>query len=127
MRAEVALLSRVRVRIDVQRVVRTRLHAGFAADAAIAVEVHDAVIAAEQRGHWADGDARRVVAVIAAEHREEASRVWILALLDVLDPGSKGAERDFVFGFAGDRAGVTSDALAVVDDEAVFHLRSITG
>src|SRR6185369_10243724 len=58
-RAEVALGGRLGLGIDVERVVRTALHAGLAADAAPAVEVHDAVRPAEQSGRRADLDARR--------------------------------------------------------------------
>src|SRR3989442_921333 len=123
-RAEVALLCGVGVWIDVQRVVGAGLHARLAADAAVAVEIDDAVIASEQRSHRTDRNARRVVAMIAPEHREEAPSVGILALLDVLDPSAKCADGNFVFGLAGDRAGVAADAPAMVDDEAVFHLVS---
>src|SRR6185312_7954812 len=47
-RAEVALLRRVRIRIDEQLVVRTRFHARAAADAAPGVEIDDAVAALEE-------------------------------------------------------------------------------
>ena len=122
MRAEVALLGGVRVWINVERVVRASLHARLAPDATISVEVDDSVVASEQRGHRADRDARRVFAMIATQNRKESARIWILTFLDVLDPGSKGAKRDLVFGFAGYRAGVTADAFAMINDEPVFHL-----
>jgi hypothetical protein len=98
------------------------LHAGLAAYAAIAVEIYDAVVEPVERSHRADGYARRVVAVIAPEHGKETASVWILTLLDVLDPGPERAERDFVLGLASDCACVTADAFAMVYDEAVFHL-----
>jgi hypothetical protein len=47
MRAEVALLSSVCGGVDVKRVVRARLHAGLAADAAVTIEIDDSVIAPE--------------------------------------------------------------------------------
>src|SRR4029079_19280879 len=58
-RAEVALGRRLRVRVDVDRVVGTALHAGLAADAAARVEVPDAVAPLEERGGRADLDAGR--------------------------------------------------------------------
>lgn len=122
MRAEVALLGGVCVGIDVQGIVRTGLHAGLATDAAIAVEVDDAVVEPVERSYRADGYARSVVAVIAPEHGKETASVWILTLLYVLDPGPESAERDFVLGLASDSARVTADAFAMVYDEAVFHL-----
>jgi hypothetical protein len=122
MSAEIALLRGVGVRVDVQRVVRASLHTRLATDAAVAVEVHDAVVAPEQRGYRADRYARRVIAVVAAHHRKEAPRVGILAFLDVLDPGAKRSKWDFVFRFASYGASVAADALAMVDEEAVFHV-----
>jgi len=129
MRTEVALLGGVGVGIDVQSVVRTGLHAGLATYATVAVEINNAVVAAKQRSHRANGYARSVVAVIAPEHGKETASVGIFAFLDVLNPGSESTERHLVLGLASDCAGVTADTFAMVYDEAVFHLmdaRSIT-
>src|SRR5439155_15581366 len=120
-RAVVALGRGVRVRVDVERVVGAALHAGLAADAARAVEVHDAVGAAVEGDGRTDRHAGRVVAVIAAQHGEVAARVRPRPLLDVLDPGAKGSERHLVFFLARHRARMAADALAVVDHETVSH------
>src|SRR5262249_52418235 len=121
MRAVVALGGGVGSRIDVERVVGTRLHAGLAADAAAIVEVHDAVAPAIERDGGTDGDAGRGVAVVAAQHREVPPRVGERALLDVLYPGAEAAQGHAVLFLACHRAGVAADALAVIDDEAVTH------
>ena len=84
--AEVALGGGVRVGVDVERVVGARLHARLAADAAVAVEVDDAVRPPVERHRRADRHAGRVVAVVAAHDREVPARVRELALLDVLHP-----------------------------------------
>jgi len=97
MRAEVTLLGCVGVRVYVQRVVRASLHTRLATDAAVSVEVDDAVVAAEQGSHRANRYARSVFAVIASEHGKEAASVGEFALFDVLNPRSKSAERHFVF------------------------------
>jgi hypothetical protein len=102
------------------------LHARLATDAAVAVEIDDAVVEAKQRGHRADGYAGSVVAVIAPEHREESLSVGIFALLYVLDPGAESTKRNFILGLASDSAGVTADAFAMVYDEAVFHLVEVS-
>src|SRR2546422_4892432 len=68
--AQKLLLRGVLIRVDVEGVVRARLHVRLAADAAARVEVDDPVFAAEERLGRADRDARRVVAVVAAQHRE---------------------------------------------------------
>ena len=59
--------------------------------------------------------------MIAARDLKYSTRVGENPLLDVLDPSPVHAHRHLVFGFARHRAGVASDALAVIDYEAVFH------
>src|SRR5581483_5709956 len=120
---EVALGGGVALRIDVERIVRAGLHARLAADAALVVEIDDAVGAAKERHRRADFDARRVVAVIAAQHREVPPRVRVAALLDVFDPRAIHADGDVVLLLAGQRAGMTADAAVLVDDKPVAHYR----
>ena len=48
MRAEVALRRGVATRIEIERIVGTRLHARFAPDATIVVEIDDTVVAPKQ-------------------------------------------------------------------------------
>jgi hypothetical protein len=59
--------------------------------------------------------------VIAAHDAEQSPGVGKRSFFDVFDPRSIDADRDFVFRFAGDRAGVTADALAVIDDKTKVH------
>ena len=59
--------------------------------------------------------------MVAARDLKYAARVREHAFLDVLDPGPVHTQRHLVLGFARHRAGVTTDALAVIDYEAVFH------
>src|SRR5690606_4232984 len=112
--AEVALLGRARVGVDEQLIVRARRHARAAADARLAVEVDDAVAPFEQRVRRTDRHARRIVALIAEDGEEEARRVGETPLLDGLDPAAVHADRNLVLRLAGDRAGMTADALAKV-------------
>src|SRR5262249_53572084 len=112
-----------RLRIDVERVVRAGLHARLAADAPRAVEVDDPVVAAVEGDGRTDRHAGRRVAVIAAQHREIAPRVRERAALDVLHPRAKRAEGHPILFLARHRAGVAADALALVDHEAVTHVR----
>jgi hypothetical protein len=61
--------------------------------------------------------------VVAAHHGKEAASVGELALLNVLHPRAIDADRDLVLAFAGDGAGVTTDAFTVVDQESeIRHL-----
>ena len=59
--------------------------------------------------------------MIAARDLKDAASVGVGALLDVFDPGAIHAERHVVLGFAGYRAGMTANALAVIDDKSVLH------
>ncbi len=127
MYAVVAFLGRVLARIDVERVVGAGLHARLAADAAVGVEVDDAVFALEEGGRRADVNAGCVTAVVAAHHGEEPLGLRPSPLLDVLDPGPVHAERDVVLGLAGDRAGVTADAGVLIYDEPVPQAPSLRG
>jgi hypothetical protein len=97
------------------------LHAAFAADAAAIVEIHDAVVALEERGHRTNFDAGCICAMVAAHDGEKPARVRELTLLNVLHPGAVDAEGDVVLGFASDGAGMATDAFAIVDDEAKVH------
>ncbi len=78
---------------------------------------------AKQRHRRANLDARRVVAVIAAQHGEMAPGIGINTLFDILDPGAVNAERDVVFFFARHRAGVAADAAMLIDEKTVAHYK----
>ena len=115
MRAEVTFLSRVIFRVDEDRVVGTRSHARFAADADRFIEIDNAVGAFEHRGGWAGGDARRVSALIAARHLMSASRLRKHADVDVFDVCARDGKRNEIFRLARGGAGVTADAARMVD------------
>ena len=123
MRAEMAFGGRTIVRIDINRVIRTGLHAGFAANTSFGTEVDDAVLALVHRGHGTDRYARSILAVVAACNLKDAPRVGKLAFLYILDPGAVDGERHMVFRLARYRASVATDALAVINDESVSHER----
>jgi len=113
--------GRAFVRIDVNGIVRARLHASLTANAALGTEVDDPVFPLVHRGNGTNRHARRVLAVIAAGHLKHAPGIGKRPLLHVLHPGAVHGERDMVFRLARDRAGVAANALAIVDDEPVFH------
>jgi hypothetical protein len=121
MRAKMALGGRVIFRVNVNRIVGTGLHAGFAANAAIGTKIDNPIFALIHRSHGTNGDAGRFLAVIATRDLKNTPRVRKDALLNVFHPGSVDADGNFIFSFAGDCAGVASDAFAIIDYEAVFH------
>ena len=116
--AEVALVGRVRLGVDVDRVVGAGVHARLAPDAPAVVEVDHAVRRAVQRPGRADRDARRVVALVAAHHREGAPGVRELTGLDVLHPRPVHSERHVVLALACDSARVAPDATVTCEHEA---------
>jgi hypothetical protein len=59
--------------------------------------------------------------MITSRDLKHAPGIGIEALFDVLHPGSIYPDGNLIFGFACDGAGVASDALAIIDYEAVFH------
>jgi len=67
-------------------------------------------------------NAGRVSAVIAAQDSKVALSVRKSAFLDVFHPGAVDRERYLVFRFARRRAGMTTDALSLVDNPGeVLH------
>src|ERR1700728_2056146 len=121
MRAEVASGRRTLVGININGIVRTGLHAGFASNAAFRTEIDDAVFALVHRRNWTDGHARRILAMIAARHLKDAPSVGKCSFLHILHPSAVHGEGNMILRLAGHGAGMTADALAVVDDESISH------
>ena len=115
-RAEVALLGRVVLRIDEDRVVGARSDARLAADADRLVEVDDAVGTAVHRRGGTRRDARRVVTLVAAGDLERAPSLRKAPGVHVLHVRPGHGERHFVLRLARGRARVATDAPRVVDD-----------
>jgi hypothetical protein len=99
------------------------LHARLATDAALVVEINDAVFSTEKRYGGTNFNTGSVIAVVAAEHREVPAGIRIVPLFDVFDPGAINTHCDVVFLFAGNRACVTTDTTILIDDESVAHFR----
>ena len=59
--------------------------------------------------------------MIAPHYRKQPPRVGKRPFLDIFDPGAIYANRDLVFSFTGNSAGVTTDTFSVVDYEAIIH------
>ncbi len=116
MGAEVALLGRVVVGVDEDRVIGTRGDARLAADADRLVEVHDPVRTPVHRRGRAGVDAGRIVALVAAGDLEAAPGGRVDAHVDRLDIGAGDRQRHLVLRLAGGRAGVAADAPRLVDD-----------
>jgi hypothetical protein len=119
--AEMALGGGAFIGIDINGVVRASLHARFATDAALGTEINNAVLALVHRRDRTDGNAWRLLTMIAAGDLKNPSGVGKFSLLYILDPGPVYAQCDLILRFAGHGAGMAADALAVINDETIFH------
>src|SRR5574341_165651 len=107
--------------VEVSGAVRAGLHAGAAADAEVAGDVHHAVLGVVGGAGGAHLDARGLGAV-EAEHREEDDlRARVGAELALDDAGEEDAGRRAVLGLAGELAAVAPHAALEVDHHAVSH------
>jgi hypothetical protein len=121
MRAVVALGRSSFIGIDINRIVRASLHTRLAPNAPLGTEINDAILALVHRSDWTNRHARWIFAVIAARYLEYAACVGKRSLLDILNPCPIHCERNVVLGLAGHGAGVTPNALAIINDESVSH------
>lgn len=113
----VALGSSMRLRIDVQRIIGTGLHASLAANAAPVIKVNNPILAAIQRRDGTNLDAGSIVTMVATHHREKSPGIGEFTLLDILHPSPIDADWNVVLRLACHRAGVAADTAAIVDDE----------
>ena len=60
--------------------------------------------------------------MITAHDRKHPARIRELPLFYILDPGPINSNRDIMLCFAGNRAGVAADAVAIVDYESKIQV-----
>ena len=118
----VALGGCAGLRVDVKRIIRASLHARFAADAAIIVEINDAIITDEECLCRADSYTGRIGAMVAAGHGKHAPGIRKNALFGLFHEGAIDTNGHIVFRFASYRAGVAANAFAVVYNKSKFHV-----
>jgi hypothetical protein len=110
----------VAVRINVERVVGTSLHARLATNAPTGIKINNTIFSLIESCGRTDLDTRRSIAVITTIDKKIAARIGEFATLNVLDPGTVDPDGDIVFRFTGDGTGMTADTLALVDHKGVF-------
>ena len=125
MSAIVAFRSCTCLRIDVQRIIWTSLHARFASDTTAIIKIDNPIVAVKQCRNRADFNTRRGIAVVAPHHRKQAPRMRELALFNVFDPRAVYANGHIVFRFARNRTRVASNAATVVNDKS--KIRQLAG
>ena len=109
-------------RVNIDRVIGAGLCAWFAADAAIIVEIHNAVRTRVQRLGWANLNARSMLTMITAHDWKHTARVRELPLFYILNPGPIDPNRNIMLCFTSNRAGVAADAVAIVDYESKIQI-----
>lgn len=123
MGTEVTFRRCVRFGIEIDRVIRTGLHAGFAPNANGWVKLDNTIVALVHRADGTDTHTGRVGAMITARHLEASAHVGIRASLGVFDPRAVHTKRHLVLRLARGRTSVTANALALVNEETVvFHV-----
>jgi hypothetical protein len=121
--APLTLLDYVLEGIDEPDIVWARSDAVLAAYASVGVHHYDSIRPLPGGLHRAVGKTDGVLAVIAQAGKKGLDYVGVAALFNNLDPGAKDAQRDVVFGLAGDTARVATDASAHIDEKAVANFR----
>lgn len=115
MRAEGAFRGGVGFGVEINRIIRTGLHTGFAADANAGVKLNDAIITLIHGRDGTDAHARRVDAMIAARHLKVAAHIGVRARFNIFDPCAIHANGHLILGLARGTARMTSDAFGLVD------------
>ena len=117
----VAFCSCSCIRVDIYRIIWAGLHTGFASNADVWIEINDAISTLVHCCNRADAYARWIGAVVATRNLEMAARAGIDARIHIFYPGTIHTKWYLVFTLAGSGTCVTTDTLAIIDDEAVIH------
>lgn len=121
MGAEIALRRGMSLVVYIYGVVGAGLHTHLAANAPGVVKVDNAIVTDKEGLGWASGDARSIGAVVAPHDAHLTSRIGILTLFYIFDPGSKLTDGNGMFGLAGNGARVAADAGPLVNCESISH------
>jgi hypothetical protein len=87
----------MRFRINVQRIIRAGLHAGFATDAPIFIEIYDAVFPNEEGLHRTNFYTGCISAMVASHHGEQSPGIGKFSLFYLLHPSAVDSNGNIVF------------------------------
>ena len=94
-----ALRSCTRLWIDINGVVWTGLHARFASNAHVRIELDDTIVSLVHGRYRANPDAGWIRAVITASDLKITSDIGVLTRFYTLNPCALNAQRNFIFTF----------------------------
>jgi len=115
-RAEVALLRRVVLRVDEDRIVRTRCHTRFATDADRFIKIDNAIRSLEHCSGRAGGHTRGMGALVASSYLMRAADLGKHADVNVFHVSAGHREWNEVLRLARRRTRMASDAACVVNN-----------
>ena len=120
MSTESAFSGGVGFGVEIDRVIRTGLHAGFTSNANGRVKLNDAIVALIHRSDGTDAHTGRVGAMIAACHLKTAAHIGIRTRLNILDPCAIHTKRHLIFGLARSGTRMTANTLALVNQKSII-------
>lgn len=107
--------------IDIDGIVWTRLHTGFAPYANVWIELYNTVVALVHGRYRTYAHTGWIGAVVAPRYLKRAGHIRVLPRLHTLYPGALNAERHFVLTLTRCGARVAPDTSIVIDQKTVIH------
>jgi hypothetical protein len=118
----VALSRAVGIGVNIDGIIGTSLHAGFAANADFRVKLDNPVMPLVHRGDRADADTGRIGAVITAANLKVAFGLGELPFFHVFDPGAIDPQGYFIFRLTSRAASMAANTGLVIDHKTVVHI-----
>ena len=126
MGAVVALCCSVGLRINVQRIIGTRLHARFTSDTAIIIKINNTVRSRIKCSCRAYFHTRRIGTMVTTMNRKFPRAFRKFTFLNVFHVGAIDANRHIVLTFASHGAGMASNAHSIIYNKSVIHLIGVS-
>jgi hypothetical protein len=112
---------RLQIGINVNRIIWTGLHTGFAADADLWIKINNSIMPLVHGCNRTNADTGWIRTMIAARDLKMAPCIWVATCFHIFHPGPVNAQRNPVLTLAGSGTGMATDTLAIVNDETVIH------
>jgi len=117
----ITLGRRVRIWIHVKGIIGTSLHTGFTSDAAIVIKINNTISTSVKRSGRANFNTRRIGTMVASMDGKFSGGIGESPLFNIFHMGAVHPNGYVMLAFASDRAGMASDAHAVINDKSVIQ------
>jgi len=121
-RTEGTFLNNLLDRMDIPDRIRTSHHTIPASNTGVGVDRYNPIFPLKRGIGGTNGDATRVIAVIAENGQKRPSHIGIPSLFDLFHPGWPYTKGNLVLHLAGHFTGMAADAASKVYDHAIFDL-----